>query len=99
MNNHSLPGGMPDVPWTGVKDAGPGVAASPYAYPAFVRRRTVFVDTGSKPDPWWRPIDEDMVLFSNALVSVALGKFTVVFKLLGVLRKRVKTIIAWGEAP
>ncbi|MEQ1572406.1 MAG: aldehyde dehydrogenase family protein, partial [Myxococcota bacterium] len=49
VNNHSFPGSLPQIPWTGTRDTGSGVAASRHAYPVFVRRRTVVVDRSRDP--------------------------------------------------
>src|SRR5690606_40181594 len=57
VNNHAFTGAMAHVPWTGVKETGPGIAASRFAYHTFARPRTLFVDANSKPDAWWFPID------------------------------------------
>lgn len=91
VNNHSIPGIIPWVPWTGVKGTGPGIANSEYAYGNYVRRRTVFVDRNKNPDPWWRPADENLHALGEALAQRGLGRF-VLPRLAGLLLKRVKTI-------
>ncbi|MEI8256755.1 MAG: aldehyde dehydrogenase family protein [Deltaproteobacteria bacterium] len=95
VNNHSIAGSMPEIPWTGVKQTGPGVAASRHAYHTFVRRRTLFVDTNTKPDPIWFPADENIAAFGDAIVARGLhGGLGVMLKLLGLLGKRVKAVQA-----
>jgi acyl-CoA reductase-like NAD-dependent aldehyde dehydrogenase len=95
VNNHSIAGALPEIPWTGVKDTGPGVASSRHAYPTFVRRRTVFVDSNRKPDPIWYPADDSLTAFGEALVQRGLGGgLGVMVKLVGLLGKRVKAIQA-----
>ncbi len=99
VNNHSIAGAMPEIPWTGVKQTGPGVAASRHAYHTFVRRRTLFVDTNSKPDPIWFPADENLREFGEAIVARGLyGGLGVMFKLLGLLGKRVKAVQALSQS-
>lgn len=92
VNNHSLTGIMPQIPWTGVKETGTGVAGSRHAYGTFVRRRTIFVDRSSKPDPWWFPANADMRAFGEAVVARNLGSLAALIKLGGLLGKRVKAI-------
>jgi len=94
VNNHAFTGILAEAPWTGVKETGPGVAASRHAYPTFVRRRTVLVDSSSKPDPWWIPANEDLRELGEALVQRQLGSLGVLFKLLGLVGKRVRAIRA-----
>lgn len=94
VNNHAVVGIMPELPWTGVKETGPGVANSRHAYATFVRRRAVLVDKGSAPDPWWFPTDEHLAPFAEALVQRQLGSLGALLKLGGLLGKRVKAIRA-----
>lgn len=97
VNNHAFAGTLPEIPWTGVKETGPGVAASRHSYPVFVRRQTVFVDSNRDPDPWWMPIDADLAAFADALATKELGSLTVLLRLLGLLKKRVATIRSFGQ--
>lgn len=92
VNNHALTGTMAQLPWTGVKDTGPGVAQSRHAYGTFVRRRTLFVDRSKNPDPWWFPINEDAERFAEALIQRGLGSLGAVFTLAGLLGKRLRAI-------
>jgi acyl-CoA reductase-like NAD-dependent aldehyde dehydrogenase len=92
VNNHAIAGSMANIPWTGVKDTGTGVAASRFSYPTFVRPRTVFVDTSSKPDPWWFPANADLHELGETLVEFSLGSWTSAIKLARVAARRVKAI-------
>jgi len=93
VNNHSFTGTLPETPWTGTKDTGPGVASSEWAYGTFVRRRTVMVDKNKDPDPFWMPADESMATFRDLLAQKNLGGgIGVMLKLGSVLGKRVKAI-------
>ncbi|MBS2026369.1 MAG: aldehyde dehydrogenase family protein [Deltaproteobacteria bacterium] len=98
VNNHSLAGINPWIPWTGVKDTGPGVANSVFAYPTYVRRRTVYVDSSKQPDPWWKPVDENFATFSQLLIQRGLtGGIGVLLKLGGLVGKRSKAIRAAAQ--
>ncbi len=92
VNNHSFTGILPETPWTGVKDTGPGIAASRHSYAHLVRPRTVLVDRSKKPDPFWFPANTDLDQMSLALVERNRGSFMALFKLAGLLGKRIKAI-------
>lgn len=93
VNNHAFSGGaIPEMPWTGVKATGTGVASSRHAYPAFVRPRAVLTDRNKNPDPWWMPYDDTLEAFGQALVDRSLGSVGALLKLGGLLGKRVKAI-------
>ncbi len=92
VNNHAIVGSMANVPWTGVKETGTGVAASRFSYHTFVRPRTIFIDKSQKPDPWWFPANEDLEQLGEALVDVSLGSLTSVLKLARVAARRVKAV-------
>lgn len=94
VNNHSLTGTMAQLPWTGVKDSGTGVAQSTHAFSTFVRRRTVFTDTSRGPDPWWAPLDDNATTMAELLAQRGLGSLGATLKLGGLLGKRVKAIRA-----
>jgi len=92
VNNHSFGGIMPEVPWTGVKETGHGIAASRYSYSTYTRPRTVLVDRNRDPDPFWMPTDANLRIFASALYDLTRGLYGAVFRLLPVLGKRVKAI-------
>lgn len=93
VNNHGFAGILADVPWTGVKDSGPGVAASAHAYGVFTRPRTVIVDGGKHPDPWWIPANAELGAFVDALIARGRGGgLGVLLKLGGLVKKRAAAI-------
>ncbi|MCB9761819.1 MAG: aldehyde dehydrogenase family protein [Alphaproteobacteria bacterium] len=97
VNNHSITGTLPEAPWSGVKDTGTGVAMSAWAYPAYTRRRVVFIDSGSKPDPWWFPKDAALREFSDHIATRDMGSLAVLLKLLGALNRRVAAVRALAK--
>jgi acyl-CoA reductase-like NAD-dependent aldehyde dehydrogenase len=93
VNNHSFTGTLPETPWTGTKETGPGVASSQWAYGTFTRRQTVVVDKNKDPDPFWMPADDTLEAFRGLLAERNLGGgLGVMLKLGGVVGKRVKAI-------
>ena len=91
VNNHSFTGSMPQFPWTGVKDTGYGIASSRWAYHYFVRPHTLVIDKNKDPDPFWLPVDQSYQSFAEAIANKNLGGGVgLIFKLLGLLKQRVK---------
>ena len=97
VNNHSFAGIVPQIPWTGVKDTGHGVAASRHSYSTFVRPRTVLVDKNTAPDPFWFPANADLETLATAVRDLSMGALGAVFRLLPVLGKRTKAIRALSQ--
>ncbi len=92
VNNHAFGGALANVPWTGVKDTGTGIAASRYSYGTFTRPRTLFVDSNSNPDPWWFPMNGDLSDMGDLLIARSKGSISALLKLVPLLGKRVKAI-------
>lgn len=95
INNHAITGTMPFAPWTGVKDSGYGVANSELALHTFVRPRTIFVDKGRKPDPWWLPADSILADIAERLARAQLGDLAAGLKLPGLMSKRQKKLLGF----
>lgn len=96
VNNHAFTGSMPETPWSGLRGTGNGVAMSRHAYPTFVRRRTLLVDTNKAPDAWWFPANADLDAFMDAASKKGLGSLGALFALLPLLGKRAKAIKAFA---
>lgn len=94
INNHALTGTMPAAPWTGVKDSGFGVANSEHALHTFTRPKTIFVDTGRKPDPWWLPADALLGEIADRLAKAQLGDVLGALKLPGLMKERQKKLLS-----
>lgn len=93
INNHALTGTMPAAPWTGVKDSGFGVANSEHALHTFTRPKTLFVDTGRKPDPWWLPADSLLGEIAERLAKAQLGEVVAALKLPSLMKQRQKKLL------
>jgi acyl-CoA reductase-like NAD-dependent aldehyde dehydrogenase len=94
VNNHAFTGIVAEAPWTGVRETGPGVAASRHSYPTFVRRRTVVIDRNADPDPFWFPATPALGELAEAVAGMQLGSLSGALKALGALKKRVSAIRA-----
>ena len=98
VNNHAIGGMIAGIPWTGTGDTGPGIAASRFSYPTFVRRKTIFIDKNRAPDPWWFPFNDDSRELANHLIAFSSGSLTAVFGLAGAAKKRLRAVQAWSRA-
>ncbi len=93
VNNHGFGGILADVPWTGVKETGPGIAASAHSYGIFTRPRTVIIDSNKQPDAWWIPANAEFTQFVDALIARGRGGgIGVLLKLGGLVKKRAAAI-------
>lgn len=92
VNNHAFGGALANVPWTGVKNTGTGIAASRFSYGTFTRPRTLFVDKGSDPDPWWFPMNADLARMGEILIERGRGSRLAPLKVLPLLKKRIQAI-------
>lgn len=92
VNNHSFTGAVPDLPWSGTKDTGFGVANSHHALLTYCRPRAVVVDKSSGPEPFWMPFDKDLAELGRLLIDAQLFRIEKAWKLPLLMRRRAKTI-------
>lgn len=92
INNHAMTGAIPDLPWTGTKDTGFGVANSRHALSTFTRPRTLLIDDAKNPEPFWLPFDRSTWTLGDLLADAQLMRLERVWKLPLLLRERVKTV-------
>jgi len=92
VNNHSFTGAIPELPWSGTRASGFGIANSGLSLLTFVRPRTVVVDAGSAPDPFWMPYDETLWDMGNLLADAQLMKLGGAWRIPFLWRRRVRRI-------
>jgi succinate-semialdehyde dehydrogenase/glutarate-semialdehyde dehydrogenase len=92
INNHSFTGAVPDLPWSGTRDSGFGVANSDLSLSTFVRPRVVVVDRAQAPEPFWMPFDQDLWEMGNLLADVQIFKIANAWKLPLLWRARLGRI-------
>jgi acyl-CoA reductase-like NAD-dependent aldehyde dehydrogenase len=92
INNHSFTGAVPELPWSGTRETGFGVANSVHALATFARPKALVIDESHKPDPFWMPWDRDMFEFGTLLIEAQLMQLTRAWKLPLLNSRRVKTI-------
>jgi len=95
INNHAFTGAIADLPWSGRKDSGRGIANSAWSLLTFARPKTIVVDHATGPEPFWVPFDEDLVELGHLLADAQRGRITRAFKIPLLLRKRVAHIKAF----
>jgi acyl-CoA reductase-like NAD-dependent aldehyde dehydrogenase len=97
INNHAMTGAIPDLPWTGTRASGFGVANSRHALSTFVRPRTLLVDGSKTPEPFWLPYDPSTWRLGDLLADAQLGRVERAWQLPLLLRERVKKVKAFFE--
>jgi acyl-CoA reductase-like NAD-dependent aldehyde dehydrogenase len=70
VNNTALAASLPDLPWSGGGDSGPGVLGAAEALARLTRPRVVLVDRGAALEPWWTPYDDSLLAWARAAVEV-----------------------------
>lgn len=92
VNNHSMTGAIPDLPWSGVRDTGFGVANSDLSLLTFCRPKSVLIDENSQPEPFWMPFDASTFELGDILAEAQIARVTRAWKLPILLNKRMKRI-------
>ena len=92
VNNHAYTGAVPELPWSGTRATGFGIANSALALGTFVRPRAVTIDRSSDPEPFWMPFDASLLELGNLLADAQLFQLRGAWKLPLLLRQRLRTI-------
>lgn len=92
VNNHSLTGAVPGLPWSGTRATGHGVANSAWALLTFARPRAVLEDRATDPEPFWMPFDRGLVRLGHLLAEAQAGRLSGAWRIPGLLRRRVRAL-------
>lgn len=92
VNNHSMTGAIPDLPWSGVRDTGFGVANSELSLLTYCRPKSVLIDENSQPEPFWMPFDASTFELGDILAEAQIARIARAWKLPILLSKRMKRI-------
>jgi acyl-CoA reductase-like NAD-dependent aldehyde dehydrogenase len=92
VNNHAFSGAIPALPWSGTRDTGFGVANGPEALSTFVRPRATILDRSSGPELFWMPYDDALLELGDILADAQLTRLDRVWRLPGLMRRRIRTI-------
>jgi acyl-CoA reductase-like NAD-dependent aldehyde dehydrogenase len=92
VNNHSMTGAIPELPWSGVRDTGFGIANSELSLTTFCRPKSVLIDENSQPEPFWMPFDASTFELGDILAEAQIARIGRAWKLPILLNKRMKRI-------
>lgn len=92
INNHALSGAIPELPWTGTRATGYGVANSRHALATFVRPKTTIVDRSAGFELYWLPYDRGLMDLGELLCDVQSMTLDGAWKLPLLLKDRVRRI-------
>ncbi|MGF1467167.1 MAG: aldehyde dehydrogenase family protein [Sandaracinaceae bacterium] len=92
VNNHAMTGAIPDLPWSGVRGTGFGVANSELSLLTFTRPRTLLVDRSGDPAPFWMPFDVRTYELGDILADVQIGRLARAWKLPLLIRRRIASL-------
>ena len=81
VNNHGFTGAVPQLPWSGTRETGFGVANGAESLATFLRPRTLVVDSLGAPEPFWMPYDRSLWTMGDILADAQLGKVARAWKL------------------
>jgi succinate-semialdehyde dehydrogenase/glutarate-semialdehyde dehydrogenase len=92
INNHALTGAMPELPWSGTRATGTGIANGRHSLGTFVRPKAVLVDESTQPEMFFMPYDEDLSELGGLLAEAQLGRLLGAWKIPILIRRRVRTL-------
>ena len=92
INNHALTGAIPQLPWSGTRDSGHGVANSKLALATYTRPQTVLLDSSDAPEVYWMPFDTDLWKLGELLADAQVNKLLQAWRIPMLLKKRAQTL-------
>ncbi|HJL16942.1 MAG TPA: aldehyde dehydrogenase family protein [Sandaracinaceae bacterium LLY-WYZ-13_1] len=92
VNNHAMTGAIPDLPWSGVRDTGFGIANSELSLTTFCRPKSLLIDENAQPEPFWMPFDPTAFELGDILADAQMARVGRAWKLPLLLQKRMKRI-------
>ena len=92
INNHAFTGAIPELPWSGRRASGRGIAGSAWSLLTFARPKAIAIDRSGGPDPYWVPFDQDLIELGDLLADAQLGRLGRAIRIPILLSRRVETI-------
>jgi acyl-CoA reductase-like NAD-dependent aldehyde dehydrogenase len=99
VNNHAFTGAIAELPWSGRRASGRGIASSAWSLLTFARPKVLAVDRSRGPDPYWVPFDQDLLELGDLLADAQLGRLGRAFRIPLLLRRRIQTIKRFFQIP
>jgi acyl-CoA reductase-like NAD-dependent aldehyde dehydrogenase len=91
VNSHAFTGAIPQLPWSGTRATGFGVANSELSLLTFMHPKTVAVDDGDV-EPFYMPFSRTLREMGEALVKAQVGDLLAAAKIPFLIRRRKKQI-------
>jgi acyl-CoA reductase-like NAD-dependent aldehyde dehydrogenase len=91
VNTHQFTGAVPQLPWSGTRATGFGVANSELSLLTFMHPKTIAVDE-SDSEFWYMPFDRTLRDLGEALIRAQLGDVLGAVKIPLLMRRRKKRI-------
>jgi len=95
LNNHALTGALPELPWSGTRGTGTGIANSAWALTTFARPKALLVDKSAAPEPFWLPYDDDLVELGRRLADAQIKKLGRAYRIPALIRRRIERLRAF----
>ena len=89
INNHAMTGAIADLPWSGTRDTGFGIANSALSLTTFCRPKSVLIDNNRAPEPFWMPFDAATFELGDLLADAQRMKISRAWKIPLILQKRL----------
>jgi len=96
VNTHAFTGAVPDVPWSGTRATGFGIANGELALVNFAHPKTITVDENAL-EPFYMPFDRTFRELGSALADAQLGRVLEAVKIPLLLRRRAKRLRAFWK--
>lgn len=91
VNVHGFTGAVPQLPWSGTRATGFGVANGELSLVNFAHPKTIAIDE-NRAEPFYMPFDANLRALGEALVKGQIGDFLGAAKLPLLLRRRMKRL-------
>ncbi|MCC6876416.1 MAG: aldehyde dehydrogenase family protein, partial [Sandaracinaceae bacterium] len=92
VNNHAMTGAIADLPWSGRRATGFGIANSALSLATFCHPKTILVDRNKDPEPFWMPFDSTLWELGDLLSDAQIGRIGGAWKIPFLLQKRLGRI-------
>lgn len=88
INNHAFTGAVPNLPWTGTRGTGFGIANSRWSLTTFARPKVTVIDQQKGPEVFWMPFDRSLEKLFSLLADAQVGRVLEAWRIPALLRRR-----------